>query len=143
MERTPDGVGQRVKEIVADALQHDRAERGAFVQQACGDDSALRAEALALLDLEAQADAVFGAPTATATPEVSAVTGRRIGGYEIREVIGSGGMGTVYEAVQSCRPRQLTSELRRALHSRLGRQVLVGLGLRSRPNLPDPNQAPQ
>ena len=37
----------------------------------------------------------------------------------------------VYEAVQSCRLR----ELRRELHSRLGRQVVIGLGLGSRPNL--------
>ena len=41
----------------------------------------------------------------------------------------------VYEAVQSCRPRELTRELRRELHSRLGRQVVIGLGLGSRANL--------
>ena len=46
---------QRVKEIVADALEHGSQERVSFVQQACGDDAPLRTEVNALLDLAAEA----------------------------------------------------------------------------------------
>ncbi len=41
-----------------------------------------------------------GEPTATVQPEATARTPERIGHYHIKRVIASGGMGTVYEAVQ-------------------------------------------
>ncbi len=91
----------RVKGIVAEALDRTPQERSAFVDEACDDDAELRQQVLEFLEVEEKADALFGAATATvAGPAAAAADRRRIGRYEIRGVIASGGMGTVYEAVQ-------------------------------------------
>jgi tetratricopeptide (TPR) repeat protein len=91
----------QVKGIVAEALDRAPPERPGFVDEACGDDAALRAQVGELLELEEKADAWFGAPTASvAGPAATAEGVRQIGRYEIRGVIAAGGMGTVYEAVQ-------------------------------------------
>ncbi|MHC4140310.1 MAG: tetratricopeptide repeat protein [Planctomycetota bacterium] len=91
----------QVKGIVAEVLDRAPAERQMFIDEACGDDAALRAQVGELLGLEEKADAWFGAPTASiAGPAATAEGVRQIGRYEIRGVIAAGGMGTVYEAVQ-------------------------------------------
>ncbi|QDV08383.1 Serine/threonine-protein kinase PknB [Planctomycetes bacterium Poly30] len=91
----------RVKELFGDALELPAAERAAFLDGACAGDLALRAEVESLLGevtddqkgfLETPAAAIFDAPA----PEVGAT----IGGYELRGVIGEGGMGRVFEATQ-------------------------------------------
>jgi serine/threonine protein kinase len=97
---------EQLKGIVADALDREPARRAAFLDSACGGDVELRRQAEALLEIEDDADSYFEATTQSAAPvpgtdEVS----RTIGRYTTRRVIASGGMGTIYEAVQD-RPRR-------------------------------------
>ncbi|MEM9381314.1 MAG: serine/threonine-protein kinase [Planctomycetota bacterium] len=91
---------ERVKEIVADALEREPAARRAYVDTACGGDAALRAEVDSLLDDTDTSDRFLETP-ATALFEVPAPEpGARLGRYTLRSVIGEGGMGRVYEATQ-------------------------------------------
>ena len=46
-----------------------------------------------------------GEPTATVQPEATARIPKRIGHYHVKRVLASGGMGTVYEAIQE-KPRR-------------------------------------
>lgn len=93
-----------VKEILADALERSPETRSAFLDAACGENAALRAEVVSLLGegdaaaepaggfLNRPATAIFDVPS----PEV----GSSVGGYRLRSVIGEGGMGRVFEAEQ-------------------------------------------
>lgn len=77
-------------------------ERRAFVERACVDDAKLLARLLALLEadlstsLEGDADtaAVRAAIEALASP--SGLLGRRVGDFELSELLAVGGMGVVY-----------------------------------------------
>ena len=92
---------QRVKEICADALEVDGAERLALVDRRCAelsDDEAREVRRL-LAAHERAAPDFLASPTndllrAPPAPEV----GRRIGAWELVEEIGRGGMGVVYLA---------------------------------------------
>ncbi len=80
--------------------QKSPAERGAFLEQACGENPGLRAEVEALL---AAHDRLPGVPpTATVdSPTPAEVPGAMIGPYKLLQQIGEGGMGTVYMAEQT------------------------------------------
>lgn len=91
----------RVKALFGDALELSPEQRSGFLAKECGDDAGLRAEVESLLGegtqgskdfLERPATELFTVPA----PEI----GSKIGGYELRSVIGEGGMGRVYDAVQ-------------------------------------------
>jgi len=79
--------------------------RADYLQQACGDDQRLRDRVGLLLRLHAQ-DAGFlerpigGAAATIDYPAIAERPGTQIGPYELVEVIGEGGMGVVYMAVQ-------------------------------------------
>ncbi len=94
----------RVKTILADALERQTGERNEFIAEACDGDEALRARVVDLLCYEGDAREAFDKPTSSvvidAVDGAARVAGARIGRYEIRRTIASGGMGTVYEAVQ-------------------------------------------
>lgn len=103
MAEEPDAAARwdLVKEIVADAFELEGEARARYLDERCAGDRELRAEVDSLLGegtgassrfLETPATEMFRVPT----PEL----GTRIGGYELRRVIGEGGMGRVYEAVQ-------------------------------------------
>jgi serine/threonine-protein kinase len=102
---------QRTKEILEAAWQLGAGERAAFIDQACGGDREVRAEVEALLESDESAGEFLGAPAAGVAELVRAageipeegpeLIGTRVGRYRITGLIGTGGMGAVYRAVQA------------------------------------------
>ena len=81
-------------------------ERAAYLDEMCGPDSALRAQVEGLLRSHEQAGSFLQGSLFDpgATKDVSAppeLTGSRIGPYKLLQLIGEGGMGTVWMAEQT------------------------------------------
>lgn len=103
---------RRIDEIFnhARSLEHD--DRTAFLVAACGDDKSLRSEVEALLNHDDHPEALFRTPAIKAGLQFSSLGGRvsisqadtaipeSIGGYRIQRVLGEGGFGVVYLAIQ-------------------------------------------
>src|SRR5262249_2301057 len=88
----------RIKQIVADALEREPAERRAFVELACADSEEVRAEVESLL--AAHGDAPSANLWGT-TLDNSAIQPHQIGPYLLIQVLGTGGMGQVWLAEQT------------------------------------------
>lgn len=99
---------QRTQDLFEEALARQPDERASFLNKACGDDPELRAEVESLLEHDQEASADFMRPPEPdpgflehiARQRPDPLIGSSIGRYRIKSVIASGGMGTVYEAVQ-------------------------------------------
>lgn len=83
-------------EVFARARELHEGKRDAYIESACAGDSAVIVEVKSLLRWDAGESAA------------GLSAGRRIGRYEIRRVIGTGGMGVVYEAEQDS-PRRMVA----------------------------------
>jgi eukaryotic-like serine/threonine-protein kinase len=84
----------------------DPAERQAYLQDACGDDSAARRRVAALLQVYENAGSFLESPPASPTSSMASsspaeLCGTIIGPYKLLQSIGEGGMGTVYMAEQT------------------------------------------
>jgi serine/threonine protein kinase/tetratricopeptide (TPR) repeat protein len=95
------------RDIFIGALQsEDPGERRAYLDEACGDDQALRRRVEALLRVAEQAGSFLESPPpspvgTTAEAPAGEGTGAVIGPYKLLQQIGEGGMGTVFMAEQT------------------------------------------
>ena len=130
---TGDDAGRRqaAEDLFLDALDQPDARRAWWIEDRSGDDRALAAEALALLNAHVHATG-FLAGGAAPTP-----AGRAIGPYRVVRELGRGGMGVVYlaERADGQFDRQVAIKLLRnsadveELQQRFGaeRQILASL----------------
>ena len=89
---------QRLKAVVADALEQPAEERAAFAERACANDKDLLADARRILAQEAVAIDQCADDAARFARDGSTAPGRRLGAYEVVRELGRGGMGTVWLA---------------------------------------------
>lgn len=93
----------RSHQMLMRAMERDAGERRAFVREACGGDGELLARVLKLLDAADRATSFLGTPALgsnAVVPGVGLPTPDAVGHYLVVGVLGSGGMATVYEALQ-------------------------------------------
>ncbi len=97
---------RRQETLFSQALALPAGERAAYLDRTCGTDTALRRQMVELLEAAANATQALGAPAALG-PELAGARylmvdqpGARIGCYTLREKLGEGGAGVVYEAEQ-------------------------------------------
>lgn len=92
----------RLLEMTLDCSTHERAK---LLQQFCSDDTDLRHQVEALLHAHDQANSFIEAPPVSAMAEIfhriehEDLSGRMIGPYQLARLIGQGGMGVVYLAL--------------------------------------------
>ncbi|MEO8597431.1 MAG: protein kinase [Candidatus Solibacter sp.] len=96
---------QHVKEVLHNALDVPRADRSAFLDQACNGNTELRGEVESLLHSHEEAgtfieEPVASAPKLSAPPPDSLGIGADVGPYRVVQLIAEGGMGSVYQAVR-------------------------------------------
>ena len=93
-----------VERLYYAAREQDADARAAFLADACAGDEALLAEIESLLKFDTAAGAFLTRPAleqaarAWPPPTAGALTGRQIHGYDVRALLGAGGMGEVYLA---------------------------------------------
>jgi len=112
--------GKRVRTIAEQALTLAGAERDSFLEDSCGTDEALLSEVQALIS-DAESAGSFmeeppDAPTIITDPALKTPGNHptKIAHFTIRRVIGSGGMGTVYEGIQDNPRRKVAIKVMRS-----------------------------
>lgn len=98
---------QKIEEVYYAALEARDDQRAAYLKEACAGDSDLRREVESLLAQEKTADPFLETPALEAAARMfsedssQSLIGRQMGSYQIVSLLGAGGMGEVYEALDT------------------------------------------
>ncbi|PZR74104.1 MAG: hypothetical protein DLM73_09100 [Chthoniobacterales bacterium] len=117
---TAEEQAQWIAEIVEVALEREPAELPSFLQEACGDDAALRHEVESLLGYQKEATDFIERPayeanaTLLAGEDRAEKIGEILGQYKIISLLGEGGMGEVYLAEDAQLGRHVAIKLVKA-----------------------------
>ena len=108
---------RRIEQLYHAALELDRSERSAFLQQRCGDDPVLLNEVDLLIAGHDDAGSFLGAPAweqadnTFTSVSTRALVGQRFGRYQLLSVLGTGGTATVYLAEDTRLDRRIALKL--------------------------------
>jgi len=86
---------QQIRDVLEKALELPPGERSAYLNRACSSDASLRQEVETLL---ASSDDVRSSFLHSSTLRVTLTSGMKLGEYEVKSLVGAGGMGEVYRA---------------------------------------------
>ena len=96
---------ERVSRLYHAALALDPSQRTSFLAEACGGDKTLHRDVVSLLsqsgvDSYLESPAIAGGAASSTVASVDAIIiGRDIGSYRVLSLLGAGGMGVVYKAL--------------------------------------------
>ena len=108
---------RRIEQLYHAALELDPSERGAFLQQKCGDDLAFLNEVDRLIAGHDEAGSFLGAPAweqadkASDSISTHSLVGQSLGRYRLLSVLGTGGTATVYLAEDTRLERRIALKL--------------------------------
>ena len=95
------GIWRRVNDVFHRALELSVDQRTSFVRRECADDANVAVEVLSLLEAHARSDDRLDVTISDegAFAPNRLLVGRQIGAYRVERLLGEGGMGVVYQAV--------------------------------------------
>jgi serine/threonine protein kinase len=95
---------QQVEKICQSALELEESQRTAFLEKACAGDEELRREVESLLRFDSGGERFIEKPAMEVAAKMIAqekpesLIGQQLGSYQILSLLGTGGMGVVYQA---------------------------------------------
>ena len=136
---------RRIDSLYHAALELDRGERGAFLQQACRGDPAILGEVERLIAGHENAGSFMGVPAweraDKAFGSAPSLVGQSFGRYRLLSVLGTGGSGTVYLAEDTRLERRIALKLLPAQlfhepeHGRRFEQEIRAISALNHPNI--------